>query len=258
MEEQFRVKTLVFEGPLDLLLSLIEKRKLFINDISLAQVADDYINHVKNIGKLPMEATAHFILIASTLLLIKSKSLLPTLNLTEEERGSIEDLELRLELYKFFKNISVPLEKQYGKKIIFYRPLLKSISPVFTATGEINTITILNMAKELVKNLPQEEALPKAILDKVISLEEMIVKLSERVSHDLKLSFRDFTRTQSRALRNGSNDVVPKEDKKSIIISFLALLELVKQGVLRATQENWTGDINIETKDVALPNYNQF
>ena len=73
----FTVKTQSFEGPLDLLLDLIEKRKLFINDISLVKVTDDFIAHVRQFENLPMAESAHFILVASTLLLIKSKSLLP-------------------------------------------------------------------------------------------------------------------------------------------------------------------------------------
>ena len=73
----FIVKQQHFEGPLDLLLSLIEKRKLFINDIALAKVTDDFISHIQSLNQFPMADSANFILIASTLLLIKSKSLLP-------------------------------------------------------------------------------------------------------------------------------------------------------------------------------------
>jgi len=82
----FTIKTESFEGPLDLLLDLIEKRKLYISDISLAKVTDDFIEHIKNIGGIEIGESAHFILVASTLLLIKSKSLLPELALTEEEQ----------------------------------------------------------------------------------------------------------------------------------------------------------------------------
>ena len=94
--EHYKIKLDGFEGPFDLLLDLIEKRKLHINDISLSKVTDDYISHVKSIQHFPIALSANFILIASTLLLIKSKSLLPALQLTEEEQMSIEDLENRL------------------------------------------------------------------------------------------------------------------------------------------------------------------
>ena len=99
MDESYIVNTGAFQGPLELLLSLIEKRKLFISDISLSEVTDDFINHVKNTSDFPMSQSAHFVLIASTLLLIKSKSLLPTLEFTEEETESMEDLERRLKSY---------------------------------------------------------------------------------------------------------------------------------------------------------------
>ena len=85
MNTTFKIKTEAFEGPLDLLLNLIEKRKLFINDISISKVADDYIAYIKNLNKFPIRESANFILIASTLLLIKSISLLPNLHLSEEE-----------------------------------------------------------------------------------------------------------------------------------------------------------------------------
>jgi segregation and condensation protein A len=75
MRKSFVIKTPVFEGPLELLLSLIEKRKLFINDIALASVADEYMEHVRTLSEFPMRDVAQFVLVAATLVLIKSKSL---------------------------------------------------------------------------------------------------------------------------------------------------------------------------------------
>src|SRR3989344_4591424 len=96
IKTQFYIKTRSFEGPLELLLELIEKRKLFISDISLAAVADEYMVYVRDFDDFPMEDTAQFILTASTLVLIKSRSLLPGVKLTEEEVSDIQDLERRL------------------------------------------------------------------------------------------------------------------------------------------------------------------
>jgi segregation and condensation protein A len=97
------VKTQVYEGPLDLLLELIEKRKLLINDISLAAVAEEYIGKIKSLAELPVAETAEFVALASTLLLIKSRSLLPTLELSGEEERDIKELQYRLEVYKIIK-----------------------------------------------------------------------------------------------------------------------------------------------------------
>jgi segregation and condensation protein A len=116
----FIVKTQSFEGPLDLLLELIEKKKLFISDISLAQVTDDFIEHIKNMGDIAIGESAHFILVASTLLLIKSKSLLPSLVLTEEEQGDIRNLEARLKIYKRIKEASQNVAKMFGDEVIFF------------------------------------------------------------------------------------------------------------------------------------------
>ena len=102
-ENAFQIKTEVFEGPLDLLLNLIEKRKLFINDIALSKVADDYIAYLQSQEKFPIAQSADFLVIASTLLLIKSKSLLPNLNLSEEEQHDVNDLERRLKIYQRIK-----------------------------------------------------------------------------------------------------------------------------------------------------------
>src|SRR3954463_13221764 len=114
----YKVKVSQFEGPLDLLLNLIEKRKLFINEISLARIADDYIAYVQQLGSFPIAESAQFILIASTLLLIKSKSLLPTLHFSLEEEASVEDLENRLKLYQRVPNLTVHIKDRFGKEII--------------------------------------------------------------------------------------------------------------------------------------------
>src|SRR3990167_10380841 len=114
MTAKFAVKTQVFEGPLDLLLELISKRKLFVNDVSLSQVTDDFIAYIQEHDEFPLSESAEFILVASTLMLIKSRSLLPTLELTEEEEESIHDLEDRLALYARTKELAVELKSIFG------------------------------------------------------------------------------------------------------------------------------------------------
>src|SRR3989344_3893767 len=149
----FKVKTQTFEGPLDLLLELIEKRELFINDISLAKVTDDFIAHVKQFDNLPMGESAHFILVASTLLLIKSKSLLPQLQLTEDEQGDIRDLETRLKIYKKIKEASVHIRELFGKEVIFAQSHARQVQPVFTPDPEFDLQKALASLKELIHRL---------------------------------------------------------------------------------------------------------
>lgn len=242
MEESYKVKTEVFEGPLELLLDLIEKRKLFINEISLAKIADDYIGFVRQMERFPTAEIASFILVASTLILIKSKSLLPSLSLTDEEQSDISDLEDRLKLYQKIKELSGHIKNIFGKRIIFSRLQNKIIEPVFSPDSQITLKNILEAARDVLKNLPKPEALPKAVVKKIISLEEVIENLTERIKSGLKMSFRNFSN-------------IGKQDKVTVIVSFLAMLELVKQGIIQATQEKLFEDIDMETQDLAVPRY---
>ena len=193
MDSEFQVKTHIFEGPLDTLLSLIEKRKLFINDISLAQVADDYIAYIKSLENFPIADSAHFILIASTLVLIKSKSLLPTLQLTEEEEHSIEDLEKHLNEYKKYKALSTHLRERFGIHTEYLRLPSKEKIVVFTPDKNTSVLKISETIKSVISQIPKKEFVPKAIVQKVISLEEMIESLTKRITASMKMSFKDFS-----------------------------------------------------------------
>ena len=241
-ENSFKIKTEVFEGPLDLLLSLIEKRKLFINDIALSKVADDYIAYLQSLEKFPIADSADFLVIASTLLLIKSRSLLPNLNLTEDEQKDIGDLEKRLKIYQRIKELSIHIKNNFGKDIIFTAEPRKAI-PVFSPDQTMTKENILNAILSVIKALPKIENIPKAVVKKVMSLEEMISNLTERIQSGIRLSFREFAK-------------VGKEERVNVIISFLAMLELIKQGVVNVRQNNQFEDIEIETQQTGVPHYN--
>ncbi len=255
MEERFKVKTEVFEGPLDLLLSLIEKRKLLINDISLSQVADDFIAFVESHQTFPKAIAAHFILIASTLLLIKSKSLLPTITLTEEETASIEDLETRLREYKRFKELSIKIGARFGKKMIFTKLPEKNIPITFSPSTEITMQSIFEGINRAIASLPKKESLPKVVVQKIISLEDMIERLTVRITDSFKMSFGEFAKSHGSKEFTGSRHKATKEERLNIIVSFLAMLELVKQGIIDVSQEDRNEDIHIETRAVNLPKY---
>ncbi len=243
MPDTFKIKTPAFEGPLDLLLSLVEKRKLFINDISLAQVTDDFITHIQSFPAMPIADSAQFILIASTLLLIKSKSLLPTLSLTEEEEQGIHDLETRLKIYQRIKDASINIKDLFGKQIIFPQSQNRPSDPVFSPHPSMTLASLSQAIKDIIRALPKKELIPKAIVRKVISLEETIDNLTKRINQGLKMKFSEFVSGH-------------KEERVNIIVSFLAMLELVKQGIIHVTQENHFEDIHMETKEVGVPRYN--
>lgn len=238
----FTIKHEKFEGPLELLLSLVEKRKLHINDVALAQVADDFLAYAKNRADVPLAERAQFAFIAATLLLIKSRSLLPALALTPEEETSVEDLERRLKLLKQFRELSRGIAARFGKQVLFF-PLERTMTPTFAPPKTLSLAALLCAARSVLASLPKPEVLQKVVVQKVISLEEMIVNLSRRVESVLRMSFGDFTRSH-------------KGEKAAIIVSFLALLELVRQGIVAARQEARGGEIVMETERVGIPRYN--
>lgn len=239
----YQVKTDAFQGPLDLLLTLIEKRKLHVSDIALSQVADDYIAYTKQLEHFPIGETAGFILVAATLLLIKSKSLLPTLSLSLEEQADVSDLERRLKIYQRIKEASQHVRERFGAEPLFFRDNTGTQIPVFAPSGDLSVKTLAGAALMLIKNLPKAAStLSQKVIKKVVSLEEMINRLTERIQMNIKMSFKEFS---------GAG----KKEKVHVIVSFLAMLELVKQGVLSVTQEKQFHDIQMETHTVHIPRY---
>ena len=236
-KETYQIKISGFEGPFALLLNLIEKRKLHINDLSLSQVTEDYLNYMNKLGQLHPEEVSSFLVVASTLLLIKSKSLLPDLDLTDEEKGDIRDLEERLRLYELFSKLSLHLKKGFGKKIIFAPLERKNDFLVFLPDSQITRESMMTFARGALQAMPKKVVLPKVEVKKVISLEEMLNKLAQRIENTLKMSFHEFA-------PKGKT----REEKLVVIIGFLAMLELIRQGVIHAIQEKETGDIFIEKR----------
>ena len=245
MEGLYTVKTDVFEGPLDLLLELVTKRKLFVNDVSLAEVTDDFIRYLDKHEEFPIGESAEFIVVASTLMLIKSRSLLPMINLTDEEEESIHDLEDRLALYAKVKELANGLKNIFGKQIIFEKTPNKNPIIVFSPDSKTDTDNLLLALERVIESLPKKEVIPKVVVRKVISLEEMIERLAERISRASKINFKEFHNTKGR---------MTYEKKVSIIIGFLAMLELVKRGAIRVTQEG-RGEIEMENEAVGTPMY---
>lgn len=244
----YLVKTEQFEGPLDLLLSLIEKRKLFINDFALGKVTDDYIENIRRFERYPMNDVANFLLIASTLVLIKSKSILPQLNLTKDEESDIDDLKRRLRMYELFRELAQQIKTRYGKTVLFERSGRPEAIPVFAPDKRISIVQTVASMHDVLSALPKKLALPKATIKKVISLEEMMDRLTARVTQVLKTSFGQFSRYKK-------GESLSPEIRVEIIVSFLAMLELVKQGVVHVEQHEDYGDIDIETHKFDTPQY---
>lgn len=242
MPDSFTIKTDIFEGPLDLLLELIEKRKLLINDISLASVCDEYISRVESLGQMPLQESADFVALAATLLLIKSRSLLPSLSLTDEESFDIKELEYRLAVYQIIRESARDLEKKFATAPL-YEGIPRDPEPQFIPDEKLSLSMLRATAQRLIDEFPKlAPELPEAAVKKIVSLEAMIEDLGTRISAALKLSFREYAG-------------VGRKEKQDIIVTFLALLELVKQGMIRAEQEGQFEDIMLEHEGVQQPRY---
>lgn len=237
----YEIKTDAYEGPLSLVLDLIEARKLLVNDLALAQVTDDFVGHVRSQETFPVEDVTEFIAIAATLILVKSKSLLPDLCLTAEESADVEDLKRRLEAYAKVREAATELARLYGRAPMF--PAGERAPEVFFAPSK--DLSAENLAEALARVLAAREAVEKLPEHKVrpmVTIEEMMERLATRVQTAMNLSFKEFA--------GGA------KEKVEVIVSFLALLELVKQGAVAAEQWEHFGDIRIShTAPTNTPRY---
>lgn len=240
MSTAFSVKVRDFEGPLDLLLSLIEDRKMLINDVSITSVADDFLKFIQEQSTFPLGQAAHFVYISATLLLLKSRSLLPVLSLTEEEEGDVKDLEFRLRVYQAIRTASKVLPN--GVARMFFGSGAKIEDPVFMPSQDLSLSSIQDAIGRVLANAPKETKLSEVSVASVISLEDMIDRLSERIQKAMHMTFSSFA---------GSTT-----DKREVVVSFLAMLELVKRGMLLVEQERDFAEIRMNyTGTVGAPRY---
>ena len=221
-----------FEGPLDLLLELIEKEKLDITEISLARVAEQYLEYLNNFQNISPNILVDFLTVASKLILIKSRSILPTLEISEEEEEEIQDFKKQIEEYKKFKEASKVIGKIIEKnKISYSRESFIGIQTFFYPPKNINTKDLYNFFKQVLKRLPTVEKLSKETVKEVITLQEKIKDLQKNLEKRAKLNFEA-------TLKNTSS-------KTDIIVSFLAILELSKQRIIWIEQTEIFGKITL-------------
>jgi segregation and condensation protein A len=239
----FAVKTQVFEGPLEVLLELVEKRKLLVSDLSLAQVADDFVAYLQSLPEMPEAEVAQFVLVASTLLLIKSRALLPAMALTPEEEQSVHDLERRLEAYRRLRDASRRFARGWLRSPSFERRGRTPEAPVFAPPRELTAEGLMARAQAILAKAPKLlPKMPQALVRKAVSLEEAVSHLATRIKTALAGSFRELA-----GLKGAS--------RHEAAVRFLALLELVRRGIVRTQQGDHFSDIKLEAADVGTPRY---
>ncbi|PIY95995.1 MAG: hypothetical protein COY66_05340 [Candidatus Kerfeldbacteria bacterium CG_4_10_14_0_8_um_filter_42_10] len=220
-----------FEGPLDLLLKLIEEEELDISEVSLAKVTEQYLDYLEQAQDLPMGELADFLVVAAKLLLIKSKILLPTIELEEEEG----DLEQQLKIYRIFLETSKVIQKIISKKKFAYIRENKKIrdrEPIFNPPKSISTLNLKTLFQEVLGNIEPIVKLPQELIKRTVSIQEKINEIKEMILQKSSLSFGTLL---SKA-----------ESKTEIIVTFLAILELVKRKSVQVAQKDIFDDIYIE------------
>ena len=226
------VKVEQFEGPLDLLLSLIEREKLSITEVSMAAVTDQYLLLVKELAEnRQLEELADFLVIASRLLLIKSRSILP--QMTPQEEEEIGDLERRLKIYQEFHEASKGLAEVLAlHRVSFFRPkTIREESIQFSPPKLLKADRLAQVFQEIIAQVPPPIPVKRLTFDSRISIQEKMEELKAVISQRLESYFHHLVKNSS--------------SRTEIIVSFLALLELVKQRHALAEQNDLFEDIKI-------------
>lgn len=236
--KKYAIKIDNFEGPLDLLCHLIDKNKMNIYDINLSEITDQYIDYLKEQENMNLEIASEFLVMASTLLFIKSKNLLPKQQ-EEEEEITEEELIRRIIEYKKFKEISKVLKENYilysnryfkGQEEIelpkrkLEREYQKDIIPqIYKDIVEINNVKINQNAKNIEKIAITDNY---TVASKVKEMFKVLVKQKRFVFNKL------FS--------------LKKHNKQEVVTAFSGLLELSRRNKVDTIQEELFGDITVE------------
>lgn len=243
----FTIQTDVFEGPLSLLLELVQKRKIFISDISLADIAEDFIQAIQKQPerKHALREEASFVQVAATLLLLKSKSLLPNFAMTDEEEEDALELAKRLALFERVRVRASAIKASYGNAPYVLGAGLKHSEcndPIFSPEERFSGTLFLDHIRAVRAAVPKREPIEQLTIKQTIRLEDVLSDMTDRVKKYAALSFKEFAR-------------VGEASRGEIVVRFIALLELVKRGFLEARQSVPGGDIELRREEVSVPNY---
>lgn len=234
----YTVKQEKFEGPLDLLLELIQQEKLSINEISLATVTDEFVAYLRKLERedgADPEVLAEFLVVASQLLLIKSRSLLPQFQASPEEEESIAELENRLREYQRLKELAQELGRMsHGGQKSFSREAYLGRPQVFSPPEGITVSILAGAFRRVLETIPKMEKLVEEKIKRVISLEEKIRELQIFLKEKVERAFSEI--------------VSGAKERVEVIVSFLALLELAKQKLISVEQRGLFADITIRRR----------
>ncbi len=246
----YRVQLSIFEGPLDLLLHLIERQELDITRVSLALVADQYLDYLGVLEEARPDDLADFVVVAAKLLLIKSQALLPRpaeASTAQEEEEAGEDLVRQLIAYKRFKEIAKGLGQREAAGLRAYVRLAPAPRPE-AGIEHLEPVSLQELLEAVRRALEVEPGKPP--VDEVVApfpitiddqIDLIIHSLSEQIEAQSNPQVR-FTKLLSE-----------ESSRQEVAVTFLALLELVKRLRVLVTQEHMFGEIVIQWVPEAAP-----
>lgn len=241
-DSAYRVELPDFEGPLDLLLSLIEREELDITKISLARVTDQFLAYLDILKAVHPDELTDFLVVAAKLILIKSQMLLPKpppsiIEIEEEDVG--DELARQLLLYKQFKKIAAELkdiEAKNQRNFVRVAPLTLKIEPKLIP-GAIGLDDLLQAAREVFAIKPPDPAVDEVISPQVVTLGQQMAHIRQKITATPQISFQQ--------LLNGSRNRI------EVIVTLLAVLELIKRRVVKVEQSDLFGEIVIRQNDTS-------
>lgn len=237
---KYKVKLENFEGPLDLLCHLIDKNKMDIYDINLSEITDQYIEYINEMEKMNLEVTSEFLVMASTLLYLKSKNLLPN-QVEDEKELTEEELLQRIIEYKKYKEITKKLREMY-----------QNSSTVIFKLPEVIELPKQKLEKEYKKDIISDTY--AEIVEKNASRLNENAKNIEKIAITETFTVGDKVKTMFKALLHSKTFVFNKLfsknkcSNKEIVTAFTGLLELSRRSKVLTSQEELFGDITVEKK----------
>ena len=236
--QKYAIKIDNFEGPLDLLCHLIDKNKMNIYDINLSEITDQYIEFLKEQEKLNLEIASEFVVMASTLLFLKSKNLLPKQE-EEEEEITEEELIRRIIEYKKFKEISKVLREKY---IIFSNRYYGFEEKIDLPKQKLEKKYDEAIIPEIYENLVEKNN--EKINQNAKNIEKIAITDNYTVASKVREMFRVLIK-QKRFVFNKLFSI-KKHNKQEVVTAFSGLLELTRRSKVETIQEELFGDITVE------------
>lgn len=236
--KKYAIKTEGFEGPLDLLCHLIDINKMDIYDINISEITDQYIQYLNNMEKLNLEIASEFLVMASTLLYIKSKKLLPKQEEQEEEITE-EELIQRIIEYKKFKEISKKLKENY---IEYSKRIFKKTQEIELPKKKLEKNYDKEIIPQTYKNIINKNA--QKINKNAKNIEKIAIVENYTVASKVKEMIRVLIK-QRRFVFNKMFSI-KQHNKQEVVTAFSGLLELSRRNKVQTNQEELFGDIEVE------------